>query len=37
MKPIAKIIATSIIVLAAPGIIAYKYPDYMKYPWTRDG
>jgi len=37
MKPIVKIIATSIIVLAALGMIAYKYLDYMKYPWTRDG
>ena len=25
------------IVLAALGMIAYKYHDYMKYPWTRDG
>src|ERR1700722_6946925 len=37
MKPIAKIIATSVIVLAAVGMIAYKYLDYIKYPWTRDG
>jgi multidrug resistance efflux pump len=37
MKPIVKIIATSVVVLAAIGIIAYKYIDYMKYPWTRDG
>jgi multidrug resistance efflux pump len=37
MKRIVKIIATSIIVLAALGMIAYKYLDYMKYPWTRDG
>jgi multidrug resistance efflux pump len=37
MKPIAKIIATSVIVLAAVGMIAYKYVDYIKYPWTRDG
>ncbi len=32
-----KIIATSAIVLAAVGMVAYKYQDYMKYPWTRDG
>jgi multidrug resistance efflux pump len=37
MKPIVKIIATSVIVLAAVGMIAYKYVDYIKYPWTRDG
>jgi multidrug resistance efflux pump len=37
MKPIVRIIATSTIVLAALGIIAYKYVDYIKYPWTRDG
>jgi multidrug resistance efflux pump len=37
MKPIVRIIATSIIVLAALGVIAYKYVDYIKYPWTRDG
>ena len=37
MKPIVKIIATGAIVLAALGMIAYKYLDYMKYPWTRDG
>src|SRR5262249_45274907 len=37
MKPIMKIIATSAIVLAALGMIAYKYVDYIKYPWTRDG
>ena len=37
MKPIVKIIATGVIVLAALGMIAYKYLDYMKYPWTRDG
>ena len=37
MKPIVKIIATSTVVLAALGMIAYKYLDYMKYPWTRDG
>jgi multidrug resistance efflux pump len=37
MEPIVKIIATSLVVLAALGIIAYKYLDYMKYPWTRDG
>ena len=36
MKPIVKIIATGVIVLAALGMIAYKYRDYMKYPWTRD-
>jgi multidrug resistance efflux pump len=37
MKPIVKIITTAVIVLVALGIIAYKYLDYMKYPWTRDG
>ena len=37
MKPIVKIVATGVIVLAALGMIAYKYQDYMKYPWTRDG
>jgi multidrug resistance efflux pump len=37
MKPIVKIIATGAIVLAALGMIAYKYLDYVKYPWTRDG
>jgi multidrug resistance efflux pump len=37
MKPIVKIITTGAIVLAALGMIAYKYLDYMKYPWTRDG
>jgi multidrug resistance efflux pump len=37
MKPILKMIATSVVVLAALGVIAYKYLDYVKYPWTRDG
>jgi hypothetical protein len=37
MKPIVKIITKGVIVLAALGMIAYKYHDYMKYPWTRDG
>jgi multidrug resistance efflux pump len=37
MKPIVKIITTGVIVLAALGMIAYKYRDYTKYPWTRDG
>jgi multidrug resistance efflux pump len=37
MKQIVKIIATGVIVLAALGMIAYKYVDYIKYPWTRDG
>ena len=37
MTPIMRIIATSVIVLAAVGMIAYKYVDYIKYPWTRDG
>ena len=36
MKPIVKILATGVIGLAALGMIAYKYLDYMKYPWTRD-
>ena len=37
MKPIVKIITTGAIVLAALGMIAYKYLDYIEYPWTRDG
>ena len=37
MKPIVKVITTGVIVLAALGMIVYKYHDYMKYPWTRDG
>jgi multidrug resistance efflux pump len=37
MKPIVKILATGVIVLAALGMIAYKYYDYVVYPWTRDG
>jgi multidrug resistance efflux pump len=37
MKPIVKIVTTGVIVLAALGMIAYKYLDYVKYPWTRDG
>ena len=37
MKPIVKIITTGVVVLAALGMIAYKYRDYTKYPWTRDG
>ena len=37
MKPIVKIIATSAIVVAALGMIAYKYMDYIEHPWTRDG
>jgi multidrug resistance efflux pump len=37
MTAILKIITTSVIVLAAAGMVAYKYQDYMKYPWTRDG
>jgi multidrug resistance efflux pump len=37
MKPIVRIIATGVILLAALGVIAYKYYDYIKYPWTRDG
>ena len=37
MKPIVKTIATGAVVLAAAGMIAYKYYDYTKYPWTRDG
>jgi multidrug resistance efflux pump len=37
MKPIVKIITTGVIVLAALGMIVYKYQDYTKYPWTRDG
>jgi multidrug resistance efflux pump len=37
MKPIVKLITTVVIVLAAIGVIIYKYRDYMRYPWTRDG
>ena len=37
MKEIVKIVTTSVIVLAAVGMVAYKYQDYIKYPWTRDG
>jgi multidrug resistance efflux pump len=37
MKPIVKIVATGTVVLAAAGMIAYKYYDYTRYPWTRDG
>jgi multidrug resistance efflux pump len=37
MKPIVRIMTTGVIVLAALGMIAYKYLDYVKYPWTRDG
>ena len=37
MKAIVKIVATSVVVLAGVGMVAYKYQDYMKYPWTRDG
>ena len=32
MKPIVKAITTGVIVLAALGMIAYKYFDYVKYP-----
>jgi multidrug resistance efflux pump len=37
MRSIVKIITTGVIVLSAVGMIAYKYNDYVKYPWTRDG
>jgi multidrug resistance efflux pump len=37
MTAIVKIITTSVIVLAAVGMVAYKYQDYVNYPWTRDG
>jgi multidrug resistance efflux pump len=37
MNPIVKFIATGVIVLAALSMTIYKYLDYMKYPWTRDG
>lgn len=37
MKPNVKLIATGTVVLAAIGMIAYKYYDYVRYPWTRDG
>ena len=37
MKPIVKIAATGAVVLAALGMIAYKYVDYIEYPWTRNG
>jgi len=31
MKEIVKIVTTSVIVLAAVGMVAYKYQDYI--PW----
>ncbi|WP_051390101.1 HlyD family secretion protein [Bradyrhizobium sp. Ec3.3] len=37
MKPIVKVITTGVIVLTALGMITYKYLDYVRYPWTRDG
>jgi multidrug resistance efflux pump len=37
MKPIVRIVITGVVVLAALGMIAYKYHDYITYPWTRDG
>ena len=37
MKPYVKFITTGVIVLAALGMITYKYYDYVRYPWTRDG
>jgi multidrug resistance efflux pump len=37
MKPNIKFITTGVVVLLALGVIAYKYYDYVKYPWTRDG
>ena len=37
MKPYVKFITTGVIVLAALGVVTYKYYDYMRYPWTRDG
>jgi multidrug resistance efflux pump len=37
VKPTVKIITTGVIVLAALSMIAYKYYDYVRYPWTRDG
>ena len=37
MKPFVKIVATGVVVLAALGVIVYKYLDYMRYPWTRNG
>ena len=37
MRPIVKITTTGVIVLAALGMIVYKYQDYVRYPWTRDG
>jgi multidrug resistance efflux pump len=37
MKAIVKIVTTSVVVLAAVGVVAYKYQDYIRYPWTRDG
>ena len=37
MKPFVKIIVTGAVVLAALGMVTYKYLDYMRYPWTRDG
>src|SRR5262249_12724890 len=37
MKSIVKMVATGVVVLAALGMIAYKYFDYIEYPWTRNG
>src|SRR4249919_1833991 len=37
MKPYIKIMTTGVVVLAAVGMIAFKYYDYIRYPWTRDG
>ena len=37
MKPYVKFITTGVVVLAALGMITYKYYDYVRYPWTRDG
>jgi multidrug resistance efflux pump len=37
MKPIVKYATTGAVVLAALGMIAWKYVDYIEYPWTRNG
>ncbi len=37
MKPYVKFITTGVVVLSALGMIAFKYYDYVRYPWTRDG
>ena len=36
MKSSAKMLATAAVVLAAIGMVAYKYWDYLTNPWTRN-